>query len=62
MVKGMPSVHFNPDDDLILDLLKGRGYCVILDNGLTRFAEIYFSQKDAYTFNNKMNQSLSFAI
>jgi hypothetical protein len=28
----------------------------MLGNGLNRFAEIYFSQKDADTFNNKMNQ------
>jgi hypothetical protein len=25
----------------------------------TRFAEIHFSQKDADTFNNKMNQSFA---
>ncbi|MFY9868102.1 MAG: hypothetical protein WAK17_00120 [Candidatus Nitrosopolaris sp.] len=31
---------------------------IVLDNGL-RFAEIYFSQKDADTFNNKMNQSFA---
>jgi hypothetical protein len=32
---------------------------IVLDNGLNRFAEIYFSQKDAHTFNNKMNQSFA---
>jgi hypothetical protein len=32
---------------------------IVLDNGLDRFAEIYFSQKDADTFNDKMNQSFA---
>ena len=32
---------------------------IILDNGLNRFAEMYFSEKDADTFNNKMNQSFA---
>ena len=44
MVKGIPSVDFNPHDDLILDLLKGT-WPIMLDNGLDRFGEIYFSQK-----------------
>jgi len=32
---------------------------ILLDNGLNRFAEFYFNQKDADTFNNKMNQSFA---
>jgi hypothetical protein len=32
---------------------------IMLDNGLNRFAEIYFSQKDADTFYNKINQSFA---
>jgi hypothetical protein len=35
---------------------------IMLDNGLNRLAEIYFSQKDADTFNNKMNQSFAAAL
>jgi hypothetical protein len=33
---------------------------ILLDNG--RLAEIYFSQEDADTFNNKMNQSFAAAV
>lgn len=40
---------------------KGSWY-IMLGNGLNRFAEIYFSQKDADTFNNKMNQSFAAAL
>src|SRR5215469_3125088 len=35
---------------------KGRWH-ILLDNGLIRLAEIYFSQEDADTFNNRMNLS-----
>ena len=40
------------------DKQKGSWY-IMLGNGLNRFAEIYFSQKDADTFNNKMNESIA---
>ena len=35
---------------------------ILLDNGLNHLAEIYFSQEDADTFNNKMNQSFAAAV
>jgi hypothetical protein len=34
----------------------------ILDNGLNRLAEIYFSQKNADTLHNKMNHSFAAAL
>jgi histidinol phosphatase-like enzyme len=34
----------------------------MLDNGLNRLAELYFSQKDADTLHNKMNQSFAAAL
>jgi hypothetical protein len=37
---------------------KGSWY-ILVEKGLNSFAEIYFSQKDADTFNNKMNQSFA---
>jgi hypothetical protein len=38
------------------------GWHIMLDNGLNRLAEIYFSQEDADTFNNKMNQAFAAAL
>ena len=35
---------------------------ILLDNGLSRLAEVYFSQKDADTLHNKMNQSFAGAL
>ena len=40
---------------------KGR-WDILLENALIRLAEIYFSQEDADTFNNKMNQSFAAAV
>jgi hypothetical protein len=34
----------------------------MLDNGFNRIAEIYFSQKDADTFHNEVNQSFTAAL
>jgi hypothetical protein len=61
----------NPGGDCIGHILMGfpqykqkekGSWHIMLDNGLNRFAEIYFSQKDADTFNNKMNQSFAVVL
>ncbi|HYA84382.1 MAG TPA: hypothetical protein VEH06_13180 [Candidatus Bathyarchaeia archaeon] len=49
MVKEIPSIDFNPHDDLILDLLNGSWHVVL--GALQRF-----SKTDGDAFNNKMNQ------
>jgi len=56
----------NPGERSIARILMGfpqhkqkGSWHIVLDDGLDRFAEIYFSQKDADTFNDKMNQSFA---
>jgi hypothetical protein len=58
MTKAIPSVDFNPYNDLILHLLRGAWHFVF--NALERFAVTL-----GYTFNNinnRMNQSIAAAL
>lgn len=46
-------------DHILMGFPQKGSWHIALDNGLNRIAEIYFSQNDADTFNNKMNQSFA---
>jgi hypothetical protein len=51
-------------DHIIMGLLQNKqkgSWHILLDKGLDHLAEIYFSQEDADTFKNKMNQSFTAA-
>jgi hypothetical protein len=52
-------------DHILMGFLQNKqkgSWHILLGNGLNRLAEIYFSKKDADTFNNKMNQSFAAAL
>lgn len=73
MIKGIPSVDFNPQDDLILDLLNDSGkhvYHIVMASGEEKWfleldyvnmgkpVTIYFGINDAKVFKEKLNDSL----